>query len=145
MNAGLTMGDYKRYDEVNVGDVYPPAPLTFDVSADVVDGFLAATGNDGAFYTASQGPRRAPSMIASVYLIDLLMARRSPPGGIHAKQAIRFHAPIAIGETLSIQGRVVEKYIRKERPYVVSDFEVRTSADEIAATGRITSIWGKDP
>ena len=139
------MSDFQRYDDVDVGDVYPPEPLVFEVSAEVVDGFLAATGNDGSFYNASQGTRRAPSMIASVYLIDLLMARRSPPGGIHAKQAIRFHGFIEIGEKLKIQGRVVEKYIRKERPYVVSDFEVRTSKDVIAATGRITSIWGKDP
>jgi 3-hydroxybutyryl-CoA dehydratase len=145
MDAGLTMNEYKRYDEVDVGDVYPPEPLVFDVSEEVVDGFLQATGNDSAFYKASQGKRRAPSMIASVYLVDLLMARRSPPGGIHAKQAIRFHAPIEIGEKLRIQGRVVEKYIRKDRPYIVSDFEVRTGGNALAATGRITSIWGKDP
>lgn len=144
MDAGLIMTDFRRYDDVDVGDVYPTEPLVFDVSAEVVDGFLAATGNGGSFYQASQGTRRAPSMIASVYLIDLLMARRSPPGGIHAKQSIRFHAPIHIGEKLKIQGRVVDKYIRKDRPYIVSDFEVRTSKGVIAATGRITSIWGKD-
>lgn len=136
---------YRRYDEVAVGDVYPPAPLSFEVSAAVVDGFLAATGNRSAYEADPDGRRRAPSMIASVYLIDLLAARGSPPGGIHAKQSIRFHAPISVGAVLSIEGRVVEKYIRKERPYVVSDFVVKTGAGEIAATGRITSIWGKDP
>jgi 3-hydroxybutyryl-CoA dehydratase len=145
LDAGLIMSDFQRYADVDVGDVYPTEPLVFHVSAEIVDGFLAATGNDGGFYQASQGTRRAPSMIASVYLINLLMARRSPPGGIHAKQAIRFHAPINVGEALKIQGRVVEKYIRKDRSYVVSDFEVRTSKDVIAATGLVTSIWGKDP
>lgn len=139
------MSEFRRYDEVTVGDFYPEQPLTFTVSAAVVDGFLKATENDGAFYDeVKAGPRRAPSMIASVYLIDLLMARRSPPGGIHAKQSVRFRRSLVVGEELTIQARVVEKTIRKERPYVVSDFEARGADGELAATGRITSIWGKD-
>jgi acyl dehydratase len=136
------MSTFRRYDEVAVGDVYPPEPLTFDVNPSVVDGFLAATGNDSGRYAGLR--RRAPSMIASAYLIDLLMARRSPPGGIHAKQAIRFHRAIEVGEKLSIQGKVVEKYIRKERPYVVSSFEARGADGTLVSSGRITSIWGKD-
>ena len=110
------MSQYRRFDEVAVGDVFPSDPLVFPVAEDVVDRFLEATGNDGSLYAGTDGARRAPSMIASVYLIDLLMARRSPPGGIHAKQAIRFHRAINVGETLSIQATVVEKYVRKDRP-----------------------------
>ncbi len=136
------MSAYSRYADVSVGDVYPAAPLAFEVGADVVAGFLSATGNDGRLYEGK--PRRAPSMIASVYLIDLLTARRSPPGGIHAKQAIRFHRPVEVGETLSLQGTVVEKYVRKERPYVVSTFEARGADGSLVSSGRITSIWGKD-
>ena len=136
------MSDYRRYDEVSVGDTFPAEPLAFAVTKGVVDGFLRATGNGAAAYRAA--PRRAPSMIASVYLIDLLMARRSPPGGIHAKQAIRFHRAIEIGEKLAIQASVVEKYIRKERPYVVSDFEARGEDGSLVSSGRITSIWGRD-
>lgn len=138
------MTQYRRYEEVAVGDVYPAAPLAFEVSAAKVDGFLGATGNDGALYEPEGSSRRAPSMIACVYLIDLLMARRSPPGGVHAKQAIRFHRPLAVGETLSIQARVVEKYVRKERPYVVSDFEARGADGSLVSSGRVTSIWGRD-
>ncbi|MGO4705953.1 hypothetical protein AB4072_09285 [Microvirga sp. 2MCAF38] len=138
------MEPFQRYDEVEIGDVYPTAPLAFEVSAAVVDGFLVATGDDTGLYAGADDNRRAPSMVASVYLIDLLMARRSPPGGIHAKQAIRFHRPLAVGETLEIQARVVDKYVRKERPYVVSDFEARGSDGGLAASGRITSIWGRD-
>jgi len=138
------MSAYRRYDDVAIGDVFPDRPLTFRVSPETVDGFLSATGNDGPFYRDRDGERLAPSMIASVYLIDLLSARGSPPGGIHAKQSIRFHRPIAVGEKLAIQGRVVEKYVRKERPYVVSDFEARGDDGSLVSSGRVTSIWGKD-
>ena len=136
------MSQFRRYDDVAVGDVFPNEPLTFEVSRKVVDGFLSATGNAGVFYGKNNS--RAPSMIASVYLINLLMARRSPPGGIHAKQAIRIHRLINVGETLSIQGRVVEKYIRKDRPYVVAEFETRGVDGTLVSSGRITSIWGKN-
>jgi 3-hydroxybutyryl-CoA dehydratase len=138
------MSEVRRYDEVHVGDIYPPKPLVFEVGALVVDAFLASTGNESDLYTSNQGERRAPSMIASVYLIDLLMARRSPPGGIHAKQAIRFHRSVAVGESLAVQARVVDKYVRKERPYIVSEFEARGGDGSLVASGRITSIWGKD-
>lgn len=129
--------NYRRYDEVVVGDVFPADPLRFEVTQAVVDSFLEATGNE-------RRGKDAPSMLASVYLVDLLSARQSPPGGIHAKQSIRFFRSLKVGETISIQARVVEKYIRKERPYVVSDFEAKGEDGTSVSSGRITSIWGKD-
>ncbi|MHB2167984.1 MaoC family dehydratase [Alsobacter sp. R-9] len=131
---------FRRYEDVAVGDAFPERPLAFAVTAERVEAFLAATG-----HRRPAGDGQAPSMIASVYLIDLLTARRSPPGGIHAKQSLRFHRPVRIGEVLSIQARVTDKYVRKERPYVVSDFEARGEDGSLVSTGRVTSIWGRDP
>jgi hypothetical protein len=138
------MTRFRRYDDLKVGDVFPPEPLAFVVDREVVDSFLAATGDQSGLYDGPDGARRAPSMIASVYLIELLKARRSPPGGIHAKQAIRFHRPVMVGERLSIQARVVDKYVRKERPYMVAQFEARGSDGGLVSSGLITSIWGRD-
>lgn len=137
MDTGLKHMPFRRYDDVAVGDVFPETPLHFEVSQEVVDGFLDATGNE-------REGAPVPSMLASVYLIDLLNARKSPPGGIHAKQSIRFYRSLRIGETISLQARVVEKYVRKERPYVVSDFEALGEDGKLVSSGRITSIWGKD-
>ena len=134
------MSQYRRYDEVAVGDVFPDLPLTFEVGG-VVERFLAATGNDDPRY---RDGKAVPSMVAAVYLIDLLKARGSPPGGIHAKQAIRFHRALSVGDRLSLQGRVVDKYVRKDKPYVVSDFEARDVKGALVSSGRITSIWGRD-
>jgi hypothetical protein len=138
------MTRFRRYDDLKVGDVFPPEPLAFVVDREVVDSFLAATGDQSGLYDGPDGARRAPSMIASVYLIELLKARRSPPGGIHAKQTIRLHRPVMVGERLSIQARVVDKYVRKERPYMVAQFEARGSDGGLVSSGLITSIWGKD-
>lgn len=146
MDAGLIMSAYRRYDEIGVGDQFPAEPLSFTVAGKTVDAFLAATGDPGDRYQSSivGGTRRAPSMIASVYLIDLLKARASPPGGIHAKQSIRFHRAVNVGETLKLQASIVEKYVRKDRNYAVSEFEARGTGGDLVASGLITSIWGRD-
>jgi hypothetical protein len=49
-----------------------------------------------------------------------------------------------VGERLSIQARVVDKYVRKERPYMVAQFEARGSDGGLVSSGLITSIWGRD-
>lgn len=133
------MQDYTLFDEVTVGDVFPDQPLEIVVSSERVAAFLNATGAPPMI------DDRAPSMFAAVYLVDLLKARNSPPGGIHAKQSLQFHRSPRVGETLSVQGRVTETYMRRGRPYVVSDFETRGADGSLVASGRIISIWGKNP
>ena len=137
MDAGVSPSPTRRYEDVAVGDVFPAEPLHFAVTQERVAAFLAATGSTGP-----TGEGLAPSMMACVYLIDLLAARQSPPGGIHAKQALRFHRQPRIGETLAIQARVTETYLRKERPYGVSEFEARGEDGSLVSSGRVTSIWG---
>ena len=141
------MTEFRRYCDVAVGDVFPARPLAFDVSQAAVDAFLAATDNDDPAYRTPRpdGTRQAPSMLASVYLVELLKTRGSPPGGIHAKQSITFHRALAVGESLMLQAEVTEKYIRKDRPYVVSQFRACAGDGGLVASGRITTIWGADP
>lgn len=137
------MERFATFDEVQVGDVFPEAPMQFDVTEDRVRGFLKATDCQSDAY--AKGTGAAPSMLASVYLVELLKQRNSPPGGIHAKQSIKFSRGLRIGDTLSLQGVVVEKYVRRDRPYVVSNFTARDSDDRIVASGKVTSIWGQNP
>jgi len=133
------MTGFARFDELAVGDNFPGQPLNFVVSPERVAKFLGAIGADPMVGT------NAPSMLAAVYLVDLLKSRNSPPGGIHAKQGLRFFRSLRVGEVLSVQGKIIETYERRGRPYVVSDFETRDADGGLVASGRITSIWGKDP
>ncbi len=134
------MAGYATFAGIEVGDRFPETPLHFDVTEAQVRGFLEATGNTDPAYGPDTGS--APSMLASVYLVDLLKARNSPPGGIHAKQSMRFARALRVGERLTLSASVVEKYIRRERPYVISDFTATDSDGQVVARGRITSIWG---
>ena len=55
---------------------------------------------------------------------------------------LKFHRRLRIGETLLLQGEVKETFVRRDRPYVVSDFEARDETGALVASGRVTSIWG---
>jgi len=138
--------EYLRYDDVAIGWHFPAEPSRFDVTDAVVDRFCAATGDETGLYGApdGEGQRLAPPMIAAVYLINVLKARGGPPGGVHAKQQLAFHERIYVGDTLSTQGCVTDKYIKKERRYVVASTETRNQRGELVATGLITSIWGRE-
>lgn len=134
------MAPFQRYQDIQVGDSFPPEPMDFKVAPEAVAAFRAATGDT----RVRGGVDDAPSMLAAVYLIDLLKSRQNPPGGIHAKQSFRFHRRLRVGETLKLQGTVKEKYIRKDRRYVVSDFEAHDENGGLVSSGTITSIWGQD-
>lgn len=136
------MERFATFDKVQVGDRFPETPMHFAVTEEQVRGFLEATDCQSDGY--AKGTGTAPSMLASVYLVELLKRRNSPPGGIHAKQSIKFARGLRIGETLSLQGVVVEKYVRRDRPYVVSDFTATDADGALVASGKVTSIWGQN-
>ncbi|MEM9682147.1 MAG: MaoC family dehydratase N-terminal domain-containing protein [Pseudomonadota bacterium] len=140
------MADYLRYDDVEIGWLFPAQPADFVVTDEVVSKFCAATADGSGLYEAQDdgSPRRAPPMMAAIYLIDILKARGGPPGGVHAKQQLSFHRVIHVGDVLQTQGRVTDKYIKKERRYVVAEAETRNQKGQLVATGVITSIWGRE-
>lgn len=140
------MSAYVRYDNVDIGWKFPAEPAEFAVTDAVVDKFCSATDDRSGLYEVPPdgGVRRAPPMIAAVYLIDVLKARGGPPGGVHAKQNLAFHHALHVGDLLRTQACVTDKYVKKERRYVVAETETRNQRGEVVATGVITSIWGPD-
>ena len=146
MDAGLTMSDYRSFDSIAPGDVFPPEPLEFVVSDEVVDRFLSATANDGASYARSDG-QGTRSFDDSGRVSDQAPLGPQKPARRYSCQAdaeIPSCCP-ARGRLLTVQGRFVDKYIRKDRPYVVADFEARGSDGSLVSSGRVTSIWGRSP
>lgn len=137
---------YRSYDDIYVGELLPRVAEHFFVDAERVAAFRSATMPVEIRASLADAPgneAEVPSMIAAIYLVNVMHSRRAPPGGLHAKQNFRFHRRLRLGETLSIQGRVTEKYERKGRPYVVISLEVK-SEGEMVAEATITSVWGQD-
>ena len=140
------MADWRRYDDLKVGDIFPPEPVRFAVTPEVVAEYRAISASSLAGQNPV-GPDDAdsvPPMLAAVYIRGAQNALKGPPGGIHAKQHFTFLAPVRIGDELATQLTVAEKFERKGRRYVVLDTLTRNGSGQDVTRGRITSIWGQE-
>ncbi len=89
----------------------------------------------------------APPAIFPVLFLKAL--RRSlggiPNGGVLAKQEFEFGQALPVGAEVEIDTWVSDKYVRRERPYVVVEFEIRDGAGNKALTGRKIIMWPTGP
>jgi 3-hydroxybutyryl-CoA dehydratase len=140
------MPDYVLYEDLEVGQELPPA--VFRITDEVIDSYTEATGDDSPVYSregsTEPGTRRlAPPTLAAVYVRPVLMSMPSPPGGIHAKQRYEFHRPVFSGDVLVTQARILDKYLKKARRYVVMETMTTNQDGEIVTTGRMVRIWAR--
>jgi acyl dehydratase len=126
------------YDEIEVGK-------KLGTISEPVERDLAArlTGPIGQPVEAGAVP---PAVFPVLFLKGL---RRSlggiPNGGVLAKQEFEFGEPLAIGDTVEIDTWVSDKYVRRDRPYVVVEYEVRDGSGATALTGRKIIMWPTGP
>lgn len=113
------------YDELQVGKEFEPYRLA--ITEELVHEFLQAIGEEGSIYSDSNiakewGYERpiAPQSLAAVYArASYLKNYNMPGGGILAKQEFHFLHPIFVGDQLVCKAKVTDRFIRKERKYVV--------------------------
>ena len=122
------------YAELEVGRRFGPYAET--VGPDLGDAMRNEIGE------SVQGELVPPAVYPILFLKALRRAMGGiPPGSILGKQELEFHAPVRIGEEISIETWVGDKYVRRERPYAVIDFEIRRADGERALTGRKIIVW----
>jgi hypothetical protein len=87
---------------------------------------------------------------AAVFPVLFLMALREsmggiPAGSILAKQQLEFQGRLRAGSKARVTTWVGEKYVRRERPYVVIEFDVHDADDNPVLTGRKIIVWPTGP
>lgn len=89
------------------------------------------------------GRLRAPPALVFVALSQVIQdrLRDKPPGGVHAKQGLSFHAPIYAGDALTTSLKVRSKYIKRERRYVELETETVNQHGTLVCSGLRTTIW----
>jgi hypothetical protein len=92
--------------------------------------------------TASQS-KRMPAALAQIAIAQSVqnLLREKPPGGVHVKQHLEFRAPIWIGDELTTELRIRNKYLKRERRYVEIETETRNQSGDVVLTGLRTTIW----
>jgi len=100
------------------------------------------------------GPIGADTPVAfappAVYPVLFLRALRRamggiPAGSILAKQELEFHRELPVGSDVRITTWVGAKEVRRERPFVTIEFDIRDEADRQVLTGRKIIVWPTGP
>lgn len=124
------------FADIEVGQVLPTQ--RYEVGAEEVARYVAAVGG-----TAQLPAGEAPPTFATVYLRDVRRLLPAPPGGVHAAQRFRFHAPIRVGDRITVTTRVAETYVRRERNHVVLETEIARADGTSLCSGRSVRIWAR--
>jgi hypothetical protein len=126
------------YDDLAVGERFGPYEET--VTADLVAQLAGPIGGDTPVAFAP------PAVYPVLFLRALRRAMGGiPAGSILAKQQLEFHREVPVGSPLRVSTWVGSKEIRRERPFVTIEFDIRDFDDRPILTGRKIIVWPTGP
>ncbi len=139
MNADETPAlSNTTYDELEVGSVL--GTVTEPVSAELAGSLVGAIGAPGEAEVA-------PPAVFPVLFLKAL--RRTlggiPNGGVLAKYELHFGEPLRTGGEVTIEVSIADKYVRRDRPFVVVRFAIDDAEGGRALTGLKTIMWPTGP
>jgi hypothetical protein len=95
-------------------------------------------------------PQHVTAAPPAVFPILFLKALRRamggiPAGSILAKQELEFHGVLPLDSAASITTWVGAKEVKRDRPFVTIEFDVRDERDARIVTGRKIIVWPTGP
>ena len=111
----------------------------FDITPAAIENYIAGTGDDNPWYTA-QSPLGDP--IAPALILHSAVFRRHDwylPnifGNLHARQEWQGFGPIRPGDKLHSRSVIVDRYIRRDREYVVNECLILNADGRIVQRSR---------
>jgi acyl dehydratase len=96
----------------------------FDIDAAAIENYIAATGDDHPWYRGDSplGGALAPALLLhSVVFRNRAWYLPNIFGNLHARQEWQGFAPIRAGDHLRTRSLVVERYLKRDREYVVNE------------------------
>jgi len=125
--------DGPSWHELKVG--LQVGPLVHTISLGMVRDFCAAMPADAAVYEA-QGVM-PPTLLATDY-IPLLRGHLELGWGLMARHALKSIRSVAIGDTVTVTGEVIDKFERKGRHYWTLRYDVKNSRGELCIENLVT-------
>ena len=127
------------YESIVLGEELGPATLIAD--EELVQDFAYAFGDLHPWYLDASpfgGKRIIPSWLLLALVERLIYGKydAETEEGIHARQYIRHHSPIFLGQKVTVTGKFTEKFFRRGRPVY------RMGGDVISESGEVLmSQW----
>jgi acyl dehydratase len=86
------------------------------------------------------GPVAHPTLLANQALF-LRHSRYVVPAGLHARMAFEFVRPIPLGTRARTTGRLADKYVRRGKPYMVTEYRtVDEATGDVLVQGRFVQM-----
>lgn len=125
-----------KTDEVYVGRSYGRREL--DITPEMVDTYIAGTGDANPWYTGDSpfGGPVAPALILHSEVYRDVSWYLSVFGNLHARQEWELFQPIMVGDRVSAVRTIVDRYIKRDREYVVNEVEVFSADGRLLNRGR---------
>ena len=101
------------------------------------------TGPIGTDQPVTEAP---PAVFPILFLKALRRAMGGiPAGSVLAKQELEFHAALPVDSEVEIVTWVGDKQVRRARPFVTIEFDIRDSGGTRIVTGRKIIVWPTGP
>ncbi len=133
----------KSWDAIIPGEARPTLPYRLTLSA--IQRYCQAVGETHPLYFDEDYARKSRygGLIAPPSIHILLMFACTPaddwmrsPGTINAGQSWSYNQPARPGDDIRLEARALDKFIRKERLFVVHDNVFFNRRDEVICSGR---------
>lgn len=136
-------------DEIEVGHEF--SPLSYTVGQELVRKYVEVVGDEDLLHRdlsyaqgAGYGGIVAPPTIAALYVLKAYRTNSPPPpGGVHVRQKFKFYRPIIAGDTLHVQAKVTDKYVRQGRRFLVIESLAQNQTGEDVVRSESTSFWAQ--
>jgi 3-hydroxybutyryl-CoA dehydratase len=96
----------------------------WSLSSDAIENYIAGTGDDHPWYLGQSplGAALAPALIlhSEVYRTKAWYLP-NVYGNLHAREEWESYQPVRVGETVRTRCTVVDRYVKREREYVVNE------------------------
>ncbi|MGO9602318.1 MAG: MaoC family dehydratase N-terminal domain-containing protein [Candidatus Binataceae bacterium] len=131
------MGQIFETDERFVGRDY--GAFAYDITPEAVAKFIAGTGDDNPWYRGESplGGPIAPALVLydAVYR-DLSWYLPNIYGNLHARQEWEIFGPVMVGERLVTRSLIVDRFVKRDREYVVNEVIVSNAAGQLVSRSR---------
>lgn len=137
------------FDDLEIGHEF--IPYEFTMTEETIRKYIVAIKDNNPLYSNKEAGEKspyggiiAPPTSAAIYCLPAYKTEGvTPPGCVHARQKFEFVKPVLPGDQLKVIARVKDKFIRKERKFVIFDEITANQKGEVVARSEIMIIWSK--
>jgi len=110
-----------HYDTIQIGEVLGEQDVRITEAMIRTCAEAIESSHPWYFDDSPYGGRIAPPTIFDNDTLRILDEQYERFGSIHARQAWEFKRPVRLGRRVHLTVRVVDKYMRRDRPYLVME------------------------